>query len=101
KSMPLLDTGAAREICAKLTEVDLNPSEAEPYRQAILLGLKMRKKDPEKEHAAENALGLLRYWTGEELAAGEAEEKQLEAWQKWYAEKYPGELEAKLPVASQ
>jgi putative heme-binding domain-containing protein len=97
-SLPILEPAAAREICAKLTDVDLTPAEAEPYRQAILLGLKMRKKDAEKTNAAENALGLLAFWTGLELATNESEEKQLEAWQRWFVEKYPGELEAKLPV---
>lgn len=101
KSMPVLEPAAAREICAKLTEVDQAPAEPEPYRQAILLGLKMLKKEPEKENTAENALGLLQYWTGEELAAGQPEAKQLEAWQKWFADKYPGELEAKLPVVAE
>lgn len=97
-SLPILEPAAAREICAKLTDVDLTPAEAEPYRQAILLGLKMRKKDAEKANAAENALGLLAFWTGLELATSEPEDKQLAAWQRWFVEKYPGELEAKLPV---
>jgi putative heme-binding domain-containing protein len=101
KSMPVLEPPAAREICAKLTEVDNAPEEAEPYRQAILLGLKMRKKDPEKEDAAANSLGLLHYWTDQELAAGQSEDKQLAAWQKWFAEKYPTALEAKLPVVAE
>ena len=101
KSLPVLEPPAAREICAKLTEVDQAPAEAEPYRQAILLGLKMRKKDAEKEDAAANALGLLEYWTGEELAAGQPEDKRLEAFQKWFAEKYPSELEAKLPAVAE
>ncbi|MBW8885139.1 MAG: c-type cytochrome, partial [Planctomycetia bacterium] len=101
KSMPLLEPAAAREICAKLTNVDRNPDDAEPYRQAILLGLKMLKKEPEKEGSAANSIGLLMYWTGQELAVGESEEKQLAAWQKWFAEKFPAGLEPKLPVASE
>jgi len=101
KSMPLLEPAAAREICAKLTNVDRNPDDAEPYRQAILLGPKMLKKEPEKEGSAANSIGLLMYWTGQELAVGESEEKQLAAWQKWFAEKFPAGLEPKLPVASE
>jgi putative heme-binding domain-containing protein len=100
RSMPLLEPPAAREICAKLTEVDQAPDEPEPYRQAILLGLKMRKKDPEKDDAAANALGLLEYWTDQELAAGQPEDKKLEAWQKWFAQKFPTALEARLPVVA-
>lgn len=101
KSLAFLDPAAGREICAKLTYVDQAPDEPEPYRQAILMGLKMRKKDVEKPDAAENAIGLLQYWTGEELAKGLSEEKQLEAWQKWFAQKHPGALEAKLPEVSE
>jgi putative heme-binding domain-containing protein len=100
KSMPLLEPPAAREICAKLTEVDQAPDDPEPYRQAILLGLKMRKKDPEKDDAAANALGLLQYWTDQELAAGKSEDVQLAAWQKWFVGKYPTALEPKLPVVA-
>ena len=101
KSLPILEPAAAREICAQLTHVEQAPAEAEPYRQAILLGLKMLHKEPEKENSAANALGLLEYWTGEELAAGQPEAQRLEAWQKWFAQKYPNELEAKLPVVAQ
>ncbi|HEY2413610.1 MAG TPA: HEAT repeat domain-containing protein [Pirellulaceae bacterium] len=100
KSLPLLEPAAAREVCAKLTDVDQPPSEPESIRQVILLGLKMRKKDPEKENAAENALGLLHYWTGEEIATSEDEDKQLVAWQKWFVEKFPAALEPKLPVVA-
>lgn len=100
KSMPLLEPPAAREICAKLTHVDQAPDDPEYYRQAILLGLKMRQKDPEKADSAANALGLLEYWTDQELAPGESEEKRLVAWQKWFADKYPALPEANLPVVS-
>jgi putative heme-binding domain-containing protein len=99
-TLPILEPAAAREICARLTEVDQAPGEPEPYRQVILQGLKMRKKDPDKENAAENAIGLLEYWTNEELAADESADKQLEAWQSWFAAKYPGELEARLPAVA-
>jgi putative heme-binding domain-containing protein len=58
----------------------------------------MRKKDPEVAEAAAPALNLLYFWTGEELAVDEPEDKQLIAWQKWFAEKYPAEPEAKLPA---
>lgn len=97
RSLPALEPAAAGQICMKLTDVDQAPEEAEPYRQAILLGLKMRKKNDAKEGSAEPAIMLLSYWTGEELAADEPEEKQLAAWQAWFAKKYPEQPEAKLP----
>lgn len=97
RSLPLLDPAAARQLCAKLTEVGQAPAESEPYRQLILLGLKMHQKDDQRDDAAQAALDLLAYWTGEGPAADEPEEKQLEAWQKWFAEKYPDQPEAALP----
>ena len=101
RSLPALEPAPAREICARLTEVDQAPPDAESIRQVILLGLKMRQKDPEKEDAAANAIGLLEYWTDQELATGESEEKQLAAWQKWFTEKYPTALEPSLPTIAE
>jgi putative heme-binding domain-containing protein len=101
RSLPVLEPAAARQVCAKLTEVDQAPEEAEPYRQAILLGLKMRQKDDEMTNPAENAISLLMYWTGEELAADQPEDKQLVAWQEWFAAKYPDQPAAALPVVAE
>jgi putative heme-binding domain-containing protein len=101
KSLPLLEPPAAREICAKLTEVDQAPQDPESLRQAILLGLKMRQKDPEKPDAAANALGLLQYWTDEPLAVEKPEDEQLAAWQKWFTAKYPDALEPVLPAIAE
>src|SRR6185369_2346020 len=101
KSLPLLEPAAAREVCAKLTDVDQPPNEPESIRQVILLGLKMRKKEPEKENSAANALDLLHYWTGEELAVNDDEDKQLVAWQKWFVQKFPAALQPKLPVIAE
>jgi putative heme-binding domain-containing protein len=97
-SLSFLEPAAGREICAKLTEVDQMPGDPEPIRQAILLGLKMRKKDAEKENAAANALGLLQFWTDQDLAVDLDEDAQLVAWQKWFTEKFPTALEPKLPI---
>jgi putative heme-binding domain-containing protein len=100
RSLPLLEAAAARQVCARLLAVEQAPEESEYYRQTILLGLKMKQKNFEQEDAAEPALALLQYWTGEELAAGEPEDKQLAAWQAWFAGQYPDQPEAKLPELS-
>lgn len=100
-SLSLVEPAAGREVCAKLTEVDQGPEEPEMVRQAILLGLKMRRKEPEKENSAANAIGLLQYWADQQLATGESEDKQLEAWQKWFVEKFPEALEPKLPMVAE
>ena len=101
RSLPSLDAAAARQVCLKLMDVETAPETPETFRQVIILGLKMRAKDPELKVSAEPALALLQYWTGEELAVDEPEELQLAAWQKWFAGKYPDQLEAKLPAAAE
>jgi putative heme-binding domain-containing protein len=57
----------------------------------ILIGFKL------KEKGAVQALQLLQHWTGQELQTNEPWDKQLVAWQKWYAETYPDALPAEPP----
>jgi putative heme-binding domain-containing protein len=101
RSLPLLEPAAGREVCAKLTYVDRTPDDPEVVRQVILLGLKMRRKEPEKADAAANALGLLSFWTDQELAEGKSEDEQLAAWQQWFREKFPQALDPTLPVPAE
>lgn len=101
RSLPLLEAVAARELCNKLMDVNQAPEEAEPYRQAILLAAKMRKRDPDRKDSAEPALALLQYWTGEEMPATDDEDRELAAWQAWFRERYPDELEPVLPTADE
>ena len=97
RSLPFLEHAAAREVCVKLMQVEQAPEEVEPYRNLILLGLKARQKDK----GADAPLALLSYWTNEELAEDQSEDKQLLAWQKWFAKTYPDQPEPKLPVAKE
>ena len=95
RSLPNLEANAAREVLARLATVPQAPEEADPYRQVIILGLKM------KEKGSEPAINLLSYWTGLDLAVDEPIDDQLKAWQKWFAEKYPDLPEATLPKPSE
>ncbi|ADB18335.1 heme-binding protein [Pirellula staleyi DSM 6068] len=95
RSLGILEPAAGREICNKLMDVDQAPEEAEPYRQVILLGLKM------KEKGSQPAISLLEYWVGEELAAGKEPADQLIAWQEWFKTTYPEQPAAELPKASE
>lgn len=101
RSLPILEPAAGREVCAKLTYVDRVPEDPESLRQVILLGLKMRRKEPEKPDAAANALGLLSFWTDQELAEGKSEDEQLAAWQQWFREKFPQALDPSLPTPAE
>lgn len=101
RSLPILEPAAGREVCARLTYVDRVPDDPEVLRQVILLGLKMRRKEPEKADAAANALGLLAFWTDQDLAEGRSEDEQLAAWQQWFRERYPDALEPTLPAPAE
>jgi putative heme-binding domain-containing protein len=85
----------AREVLAALTRVPRRPREAAPYREVILLGLKLNSS------GAADAVGLLEHWAGTPGAspAGDAPSKiaDLTQWQQWYAEQYPDALPAELP----
>ena len=93
RSLPILEPAAARQVFNQLMTVDQAPEESEPYRQVILLGLRM------KEKGAAPAIELLTFWNGEELATDKSIDEQLAAWQKWFTTTYPDALPAELPVA--
>lgn len=97
RSLQYMEPQAARDVCVKLMEVQQAPEEPELYRAVILLGLKAK----EKEKGADAPLALLQFWTGEDLAKDESEEKQLSAWQEWFAKQYPDQPPAELPVAAE
>jgi putative heme-binding domain-containing protein len=97
RSLPYLEPAAAREVCMKLMAVEQAPEEAEPYRTVILLGLRALEKDK----PADAAIALLQFWTSEEPAKDESEQKQLAAWQAWFAKNYPNEPPATLPTAAE
>jgi putative heme-binding domain-containing protein len=95
ESLPIVDGVAAQEVLRRLAEVDRQPSEAEPYRQVILRGLRL------KENGAKLAIALLEKWSGDAVSDPEdAWDVALGKWQAWFTEKYPSALEPRLPVAA-
>jgi putative heme-binding domain-containing protein len=97
RSLPYLEPAAAREVCVKLMAVEQAPEESDPYRTVILLGLRALQKDK----GADASIALLQFWTSEEPAKDETEQKQMEAWQAWFAKTYPNEPPATLPAAAE
>jgi putative membrane-bound dehydrogenase-like protein len=87
---------SAQEILAALRTVPMRPREAEPYRQAILAGLRLRQQ------GGVEAAALAAHWSGAEgVARADAPwAEQLAAWQRWYEAKFPDALPARLPVAA-
>jgi putative heme-binding domain-containing protein len=86
----------ARTILAALTSVDRRPETSEPFRNTILLGLRLQS------NGGELAVQLMEKWVDEKpYAAGAPLGDKLATWQAWYADTFPNELPAELPKESQ
>jgi putative heme-binding domain-containing protein len=95
QSLPVLDCAFAQQVLLSLAKIDQKPEKPEPYRQVILRGLKLG------ESGGPLAVKLLEKWTGQQLGeSGDKWDVALANWQKWFAQTYPNEPEAKLPVES-
>ncbi len=95
QSLPVLDGAFAQQVLVSLAKIDRRPEKSESYRQVILRGLKLG------DSGGPLAVKLLEKWSGRQL--GDPADKwdvALANWQKWFAETYPNEPEAKLPVES-
>lgn len=95
-SLRTVDGDTAREILGALTKVNRQPDTSEPYRNTILLGLRL------ESNGGELVSRLMAKWVGTtpykpEASVGE----QLAAWQTWYASTFPNERPAALPKESQ
>jgi putative heme-binding domain-containing protein len=76
--------------------VNRRPDTSDPYRNTILMGLRLQNA------GGDAAVRLLEHWTGRRLTQPNAPvADQLAAWQKWYAVTFPNELPAELPKESQ
>ena len=95
RSLPIVDGSFAQQVLSKLATVDRTPDAPEAYRQAILRGLKLQ------DGGGQLAVALLEKWTAKKLTEPGAKlDASLAAWQKWFAETYPDQPEAKLPEES-
>ncbi len=95
-SLRTVDGEPAKTILTALTTVDQRPETSEPYRNTILLGLRMQS------NGGELSAKLLEKWLGQapygpNTPVGE----KLAAWQNWYANTFPNELPAELPKETQ
>ena len=95
RSLPIVEGSFAQQVLVKLATVDQTPDNPEPFRQVILRGLKLQ------DGGGKLAVALLEKWTGKKLGESDAKwDAALAAWQKWFAETYPDQPEAKLPEES-
>jgi putative heme-binding domain-containing protein len=95
-SLRTVEGDTAREILTALNKVDQQPDTSEPYRNTILLGLRLQA------NGGELVTRLLEKWVGQKpYQAGAPITQQLTAWQRWYATTFPNERPAELPKESQ
>jgi putative heme-binding domain-containing protein len=95
-SLRTVDGDTAREIIGALAKVNRQPETSEPYRNAILLGLRLGTS------GGDLVARLMEKWVGQTpYKADAALTEQLAAWQKWYATTFPNERPAELPKESQ
>jgi putative heme-binding domain-containing protein len=95
-SLRTVDGQPARTILTALGTVERRPETSEPYRNTILLGLRIR------DEGGELATKLLEKWLGQAPYGPDTPvADQLAAWQTWYANTFPNELPAELPRESQ
>lgn len=84
ESLKTVDGPMAQEVLGALTRVNQRPADAAPFRDAILLGLKLGS------HGSADAAKLLTHWSGQSGS-------DMAAWQRWYAAKFPEAPAAALP----
>jgi putative heme-binding domain-containing protein len=95
-SLRTVEGQPAQTILTALGTVERRPETSEPFRNTILLGLRMRDEGgPLATKLLEKWLGQAPYGPDTPLA------DQLAAWQTWYANTFPNELPAELPKESQ
>jgi putative heme-binding domain-containing protein len=97
-SLRTMEGEPAKEVLTALAKVARRPETSEPYRNAILLGLRLGSG------GGDMAVRLLEHWLRETPASYSADapvEDQLGAWQQWYAATFPNERPAELPKEAQ
>ncbi|MEO2045472.1 MAG: HEAT repeat domain-containing protein [Pirellulales bacterium] len=109
-SLKTAEVTIARDVLTALTRVAHRPMEAGPYRDVILLGLKL------KGHGVTDAMDLLEHWAvgldatrpdttefnsaGPETLSSATEgmkKNNLAQWQQWYTQQFPDAQPADLP----
>ena len=95
-SLRTVDGEPAQEILGALAKVNRQPETSEPYRNTILLGLRLQTS------GGELVARLMEKWVGQTPYTASAPlNEQLAAWQAWYATTFPNERPAELPHESQ
>jgi putative heme-binding domain-containing protein len=95
-SLRTVEGEPAKAVLTALATIDQRPETSEPYRNAIMLGLRMQASG-----GGELAAQVMEKWLAQRPYAPDATlADKLAAWQTWYTNTFPGELPAELPKES-
>ncbi|MCH8043447.1 MAG: HEAT repeat domain-containing protein [Planctomycetes bacterium] len=95
RSLAVVEGVAAQIVMQRLATEERKPTKPQALREVILCGLKLQGS------GGQHAIALLEHWVGSTVGEPDAPVVDtLAAWQKWFAETYPDQPDAKLPVDS-
>jgi putative heme-binding domain-containing protein len=97
RSLPIVESYAVAEVMQALCQIATATDDPRAIREVILHGLRMENE----QQSPAPAIKLLSYWTGLDYGTTTKDGSSLAEWQTWYAEKFPDQPEAKLPVFEQ
>ena len=92
RSLNVVEGEQAGHVIRALRRYRRRANKAQWVRQLIRVGLQLDNQN--QKDAAE----LLQYWTSSRVEANAGTQQELLNWQRWFAEKYPEELPAELPI---
>ncbi|HEY1066262.1 MAG TPA: hypothetical protein VGE52_09140, partial [Pirellulales bacterium] len=92
RSLPITQGDAAIMVLEALGKIRLRPVKPEPFRQVILLGLRLGENGGD-------AVKVLEHWNGKRRGDATATvDEQLASWKEWFTEQFPDSPPAELPI---
>ena len=92
RAVPLVNGEAARDVLRALQVFNERGTKPQWQREVILCGLRLGSPD------SQEAVRVLRHWTGQAIDEGSAPEDSLAVWQAWFDETHPELPPPTLPV---
>ena len=94
RSLPILDPDDAKQMLVKLREMREWPTDAEAYRQVILIAERLG------DDGASDAIALMERWQGYASSGNTLPwQTALQAWKSWFKEKFPDQPVPELVVS--
>lgn len=83
-SLGQMNDNSSKDVLAALTTINRRPKNPKYYREVIMIGQRLG------EEGAHVAVNLLEHWSAQKITVEtDPWQMRLEAWKKWFREKYP------------